>query len=78
MAFMVFLNDVSSHGGGTIVWPESHKKIATLSRSNSEYYELIWTLNNDLSKIDLGEYIELIPKKVTFYFTIICVFIQVV
>ena len=78
MAFMVFLNDVPSHGGRTIMWPESHKKIAALSRSNSEYYELIWTLNNDLSKIDFGGYIELIPKQVTFYFTIIYVCIQVV
>jgi len=51
------------------VWPESHKKMEALSRSNLEYYELIWTLNNDSSKIDLGEYIELTPKQEIFYFT---------
>jgi hypothetical protein len=62
IASMVFLNKVSLHGGGTIVWPESHKKMEALSRSNPDHYHLMWTLNNDLNKVDIGEYIELAPK----------------
>ena len=62
IASMTYLNDVCPHGGGTIVWPESHKKVEALSRSNPDYYEMIWKLNEDLGKIDIGEYVELTPK----------------
>ncbi len=62
IASMTFLNDVSPHGGGTIIWPGSHKKLEALSRSDPDYYSLVWVLNEDLKKIDIGDFVELAPK----------------
>ena len=63
IASMTFLNDVAPHGGGTIVWPGSHKKIARLAKSDSSRYEMMWTLNQELDKADIGSPVELTPKR---------------
>jgi hypothetical protein len=69
IASMLFLNDVPPHGAGTVVWPGSHQKLLTLAQSDPEKYELMWTLNQELKSLDLGEPIELTPKRgdVLFY-----------
>ena len=35
---LVFLSDVEPRGGGTIVWPKSHRKIRELAESDPEKY----------------------------------------
>jgi ectoine hydroxylase-related dioxygenase (phytanoyl-CoA dioxygenase family) len=66
---MTFLNDVALHGGGTVVWPGSHRRLEALARSNPQRYELMWTLNQSLKELDLGRPVELTPRRgdVLFY-----------
>ena len=63
IATMTFLNDVAPHGGGTIVWPGSHKKIEHLAKSAPSHYEMMWVLNRELDKADIGTPVELTPKR---------------
>lgn len=63
VASMLFLHDVQPHGGGTVVWPGSHRKIAALARSNPEHYRPMWVLGSDLAKADIGEPVEIVPKR---------------
>ncbi len=42
LASMTFLNDVEQHGGGTLVWPGSHRRIMALARSDPQAYEYMW------------------------------------
>ena len=69
VASMLYLNDVERHSAGTVVWPGSHLKIEALARSNPERYEYMWPLNRDLHLVNLGEVVELTPKRgdVLFY-----------
>jgi hypothetical protein len=69
IAAMTFLSDVAPHGGGTVVWPGSHRRLEALARSDPSRYELMWTLNQSLREIDLGEPVELTPRRgdVLFY-----------
>jgi len=69
IAAMTFLSDVAPHGGGTVVWPGSHRQLEALARSDPSRYELMWTLNQRLREIDLGEPVELTPRRgdVLFY-----------
>ena len=62
VAGMTFLNDVPPHGAGTVLWPGSHRKLADLARSDPERYEMMWALNKDLDRVDLGEPVELTPR----------------
>ncbi len=63
LASMLFLSDVEAHGGGTLVWAGSHRKIRALAESDPVHYELMATLNMELDKAELGECIELTPKR---------------
>jgi len=63
IASMLFLNDVPTHGAGTVVWPGSHRKLLALAQSDPERYEMMWTLNQELSQRDLGEPVELTPRR---------------
>jgi phytanoyl-CoA dioxygenase PhyH len=69
IAAMTFLSDVEPHGGGTVVWPGSHRKLEALARSDPQRYELMWTLGSDIGKVDLPEPVETTPKQgdVLFY-----------
>lgn len=69
IAAMTYLSDVPPHGGGTIVWPGSHKKIEALARSDPEHYEMMWVLGGDIRQVGLGEPIEMAPRRgdVLFY-----------
>ncbi len=72
IAAMTYLSDVDPHGGGTIVWPGSHRRLKTLAESHTDLYEYMWVLNQDLGKVDLGEPVELTPQRgdVLFYDTL--------
>lgn len=70
IAGMAFLSDVPPHGAGTVVWPGSHRKLEALARSDPARYELMWTLNQDLDRVeDLGKPLETTPRRgdVLFY-----------
>lgn len=69
IATMTFLSDVEHQGGGTAVWPGSHRKIEALAHSDEAHYEYMWVLNKELDKADLGEAVVLAPKRgdVLFY-----------
>jgi len=62
LASMLFLSDVAPHGGGTIVWPGSHRAIEVLAQSDPERYALMATLNRDLASAGLAEPVELTPR----------------
>jgi len=62
IAAMTYLSDVPPHGGGTVVWPGSHQKLESLAKSDPARFELMWTLNQELPKLDLGEPVELTPR----------------
>jgi Phytanoyl-CoA dioxygenase (PhyH) len=69
IAAMTFLSDVAPHGGGTVVWPGSHRRLEALARSDPSRYEMMWALNQSLREIDLAEPVELTPRRgdVLFY-----------
>jgi hypothetical protein len=62
LASLLYLSDVAPRGGGTVVWPGSHRQIERLARSEPERYALMATLNENLTAVDLGEPLELTPK----------------
>ncbi|MDA0837250.1 MAG: phytanoyl-CoA dioxygenase family protein [Planctomycetota bacterium] len=63
IAFIVFLSDVEPQGGGTFAWPGSHLKIAELARTDPEKFEYLYVLNRHLSEADLGDPVELLPRR---------------
>lgn len=63
IASMLFLSDVKAHGGGTLVWPGSHLKIRALAESDPERYETMHALNMELDRANIGDYVELTPKR---------------
>jgi hypothetical protein len=69
LASMFYLSDIRPHGGGTVVWPGSHKKIEALAKTDTTKYELMHPLGRDIVLLDLGEPLELTPKRgdVLFY-----------
>jgi ectoine hydroxylase-related dioxygenase (phytanoyl-CoA dioxygenase family) len=69
IAAMTYLSDVEPHGGGTVVWPSSRRRVEALARSDPERFEMMWVLNQALREIDLGAPVELTPRRgdVLFY-----------
>ena len=69
VAAMTYLSDVPPHGGGTVVWPGSHALLERIARSDPERFEMMWTLNQELARADLGDPLELTPRRgdVLFY-----------
>ena len=63
IASLVFLNDIAHKGGGTAVFPGSHRKVLELARSDREKYKYIIPLNRDISTLNLGDPVELTPKR---------------
>ena len=72
IAAMTYLSDVDVHGGGTIVWPGSHLRLKALAESDPARYGFMWALNRDINKVDIGDPVELTPKRgdVLFYDTL--------
>ena len=69
VATMTYVNDVESHGGATVVWPGSHKKVEALAYSDPLRYATMWELNGELAKADIGDPVEIVAKRgdVLFY-----------
>jgi ectoine hydroxylase-related dioxygenase (phytanoyl-CoA dioxygenase family) len=60
---LFYLSDVDPQGGGTCAWPGSHIKIRQLAESNPTQYTYLYDLNKDIPTLDLGDPIELTPKR---------------
>ncbi|MBS10746.1 MAG: hypothetical protein CME19_03975 [Gemmatimonadetes bacterium] len=60
---LFYLSDVEHQGGGTCAWPGSQRKIRELAESDPVAYEHLYDLNKDIPSLDLGEPIELTPKR---------------
>lgn len=69
IAAMTFLSDVPPHGGGTVVWPNSHSVLERIARSDPARFELMWALNQELPNTELADPVELTPLRgdVLFY-----------
>ena len=69
IAAMTFLNDVPRHGGGTVVWPGSHRLLENLALSDPARFEMMWALNRELPGLKLSAPVELTPRRgdVLFY-----------
>jgi hypothetical protein len=69
IAAMTFLSDVEPHGGGTVVWPGSHRQIEALARSDPQQYEYMWPLGQAIRGLKLAEPVEQTPRRgdVLFY-----------
>ena len=60
---IAYLTDVAPHGGGTIVWPGTHRRLEGLVRAEPGRYALMSALNADLRRLDLGPGVELTPSR---------------
>ena len=69
IASISYLTDVPPHGGGTIVWPRSHKKLEAFVKKNRKDYRYMSDLNQNLHKVSLDSPVELKPRRgdVLFY-----------
>ena len=69
IAAMTFLSDVPPHGGGTVVWPGSHRLLERLALSDPARFETMWALNQELPHAELGDPVEMTPRRgdVLFY-----------
>ena len=63
IAFIFFLSDVRPQGGGTVGWPGSHAKVHALAESDPKRYEYLFDLNRAVAGLDLGEPVELLPRR---------------
>ena len=57
---LIYLTDVQPHGGGTIVWPGSHRRLEELAKSNVERYMFMASVQRDIATVDLG-----CPREIT-------------
>ncbi len=63
IGFIIYLSDVESGGGGTIGWPGSQNKVRAKAQSAPERYEYLYDLNKEVPDLDLGQPVELLPKR---------------
>lgn len=69
LASLLYLTDCKRDGAPTVVWPGSHQKIEALAQSDPERFKLMFTLNNTLGELELGEGVQVEGKRgdVLFY-----------
>lgn len=60
---LTYLSDVGHHGGGTVVWPGSHQKIEAIAKVAPARYAYRDALSRDMLTMQLGEPIELEPRR---------------
>ncbi|MEM7030151.1 MAG: phytanoyl-CoA dioxygenase family protein [Chloroflexota bacterium] len=63
IASLIYLSDIEPNGGGTVVWPGSERRIRALAESAPDKYAHLFDLNKDIGTLDLGDPIELLPKR---------------
>ena len=60
---LTYLSDVEHHGGGTVVWRGSHRKIAAIAKADLKRYAYRNALSQDMPEMALGEPVELQPRR---------------
>ena len=66
---LIYLNEVTLHSGGTVVWPGSHMQIEEMAAAHRERYEYLATLHKDLNQLAFRDPVEITaaPGDVLFY-----------
>jgi ectoine hydroxylase-related dioxygenase (phytanoyl-CoA dioxygenase family) len=62
VACLIYLNDVPSHSGGTVVWPGSHRRLESLAAARPKDYLFMWALDRDIPTAELPTPVELTPR----------------
>jgi len=57
------MGDVEHHGGGTVVWRGSHRKIEAVESVNLKRYAYRNALSQDIPDMAPGEPVELRPRR---------------
>ena len=63
IATLVYLSNIEPGGGGTAVWPGSHRKIRELAESDPVRYEYLFDFNKDIPSLDLGDPLIVEPRR---------------
>ena len=63
IASLIYLSDIEPQGGGTAIWPGSHRKIRELAESDPIQYEYLHEFNKDIPSLDLGDPTIVEPKR---------------
>jgi hypothetical protein len=63
IAFIIYLSDIQPQGGGTVGWPGSHQKVQKKALSDPERYQYVHDLNKEVPGLDLGQAVELLPRR---------------
>ena len=56
---LIYLNNVASHSGATVVWPGSHRQLMDLAKSDLRKYEFLSSLNQDIQTLRLNDPVEI-------------------
>jgi len=59
---LIYLNNVTEHSGGTVVWPASHRQLEALAAAHPHEYKYMWMLNRDITRVSLAAPIELTAR----------------
>ena len=59
---LIYLSDVLPQGGGTVVWPESHRQLAALITNDPTKYEFLAAVNADIKTLPLNDPREIVAK----------------
>ncbi|MCZ6679316.1 MAG: phytanoyl-CoA dioxygenase family protein [Candidatus Poribacteria bacterium] len=63
VATITYLTDVETHGGGTLVWRGSHRRIRDSVQQHPDQYQYIHDVKFDTDQLDLGGPVEVTPKR---------------
>ncbi len=60
---LTYLDTGVAQGGGTAVWPGSHRRLRETAAQDPDRYRMLPDLKNPQQKFDLGEPVELTPSR---------------
>ena len=60
---LTYLDSGVAQGGGTLIWPGSHRKLLQEAMQDPDRYHLLTDFKNPQQRFGLGEPIELIPDR---------------
>ena len=69
---LTYLDSGVTQGGGTVIWPWSHRKLSQAAMQSPDRYNILSDFKNPQQNFDLGEPIELRPSQEMYCFFIIC------
>jgi len=60
---LTYLDSGVTQGGGTVIWPWSHRKLSQAAMQSPDRYNILSDFKNPQQRFDLGEPIELRPSR---------------